>query len=306
MNLRNVSFVIPTKNEQETIGEIIRDIRKICHKSNISIREIIITDDSTDKTREIANDNGATIVIGGGKGLGTAMLKGLKYAIKASPDIVISIDGDGQVDLSEIPLFIESMVHQRADMVLGSRFKEKEKALVHYRYPFINRIGIFILSFILKRLTTLSLTDSHGGIRAMNPHVVNELELIGTHTYVQESIIDAHENGFKIIEIPSRWLKRSHGGSRVVSSIPEYVFSTLPVLILRSGKHVGCLFYAGIFLILLAFIHISIVLIQTNFFLPLILERQSLVLFFVLLSFGVNLFLFGVTLELLAQIKKKE
>ena len=305
MSSNDVSFVIPTKNEQETIGNIINEIQEICHKNNISIREIIVTDDSIDKTRDIADSKGATIVIGGGKGLGTAMLKGLKHAMKSGADIIVSIDGDGQVDLNEIPLFIKEVSHQHADMVLGSRFKEKNKGLIDYPYPLINRFGIFILSFILRRLTKLNLTDSHGGIRAMSSHVVNELELIGTHTYVQESIIDAQEKGFKIIEIPSRWLKRKHGKSRAVLSIAKYIFYTLPVLILRSGKHISYLFYTGTLLISLAIIHITIVLIQTHFSLSLILDRQSLVLFFILLSSGIHLFLFGVILELLAQIKRK-
>ncbi len=75
----------------------------------------------------------------------------------------------------------------------------------------------------------------------MRPAVVAELEMVGTHTYVQETIIDAFEKGFRIIEIPSVWKKRENGKSRVLRSIPLYVFYTLPVLILRSGQHIKLL-----------------------------------------------------------------
>ena len=300
---KKVSFVIPTKNEASTIGQVIREIKDVCAHNEIQIHEIVITDDSTDDTRKIASENGARVVVGGGKGLGTAMLKGLKSAARSNPDLIISIDADGQVDLNEIPVFIEAKDRERADMVLGSRFKEK--GLIDYKYRFINRFGTIVLSWILRRFTKLPLTDSHGGIRAVTPDVVRELELLGTHTYVQESIIDAAENGFKIIEIPSKWLRREHGKSRVVLSIPKYVFYTLPVLILRSGKHISYLFGAGVVLILLAMAHILIVLAQTKFSLPEMIERQSFVLFFVLLSTGANLFFFGVILELLAQVKRK-
>jgi len=303
MNSEKVTFVIPTKNEEKTIDKIIREIKLICEKSNINIHEIIITDDSTDNTRKIASENGAKVIVGGGKGLGSAMLKGLKIAAKNNPDVIISIDADGQVDLNEINIFLKTFIEEDVDLVLGSRFKEK--GLIDYSYPMLNRFGTLVLSLILRRFTKLELTDSHGGIRAMSPHVVNELELIGTHTYVQESIIDARENGFNILEIPSRWLKREHGESRVVLSIPKYIFFTLPVLILRSGKHINYLFTTGIFLVLLALLDICIVLLDTGFSLPQMFDRQSFVLFFILLSTGINLFLFGVVLELITQVKRR-
>lgn len=303
MSHEKVSFVIPTKNEEQTIASIINTIRDICEQNKIAIYEIIITDDSHDGTRSIASKLGAQVVVGGGKGLGHAMLKGLKRAAHNNPDIIIAIDADGQVDLNEIPIFIDEMKKHSADLVLGSRFIKP--GLVEYKYPFINRLGTRVLSGILRNLTKLPLTDSHGGIRAMNTHVVGELELIGTHTYVQESIIDASENGFKVIEIPSRWLKREHGSSRVVFSIPKYVFYTLPVLILRSGIHIKYLFGIGIFLVLLALLDIFVVFFQTNFNLQELFDRQSFVLFFILLSTGANLFLFGTVLELITQIKRK-
>lgn len=303
MNNDKVTFVIPTKNEENTIGLVIDEIKDICDKHNIFVDEIIITDDSHDKTRTIASEKGAQVVVGGGKGLGFAMLRGLKKATRNNPDVIVAIDADGQVDLNEIPVFINALKANGADLVLGSRFLDKD--LVNYNYPPLNRFGTIVLSWILRKFTKLPLTDSHGGIRAMNCHVIKELELIGTHTYVQESIIDANENGFKIIEIPSRWFKREHGKSRVVLSIPKYVFYTLPVLILRSGIHIKYLFGIGIFLVLLAMLDILVVLIQTKFNLQAMFDRQSFVLFFVLLSTGANLFLFGTVLELITQIKRK-
>ena len=88
----------------------------------------------------------------------------------------------------------------------------------------------------------------------MKPEVIENLDIIGNHTYVQETIIDSYENGFKIIEIPSAWKVRKVGQSRVVLSIPKYIFYTLPILLLRSGGHIKFLYPAGIFLIFLAFL----------------------------------------------------
>lgn len=298
-----IAVVIPTKNEEKTVAHVINGAREFIESCGHVMNAVVVVDDSHDRTREIAEKNGADIVIGGGKGLGTAMFRGLKRTLSYSPDLVISIDGDGQVDLSEIPNFIEAITNNNADLILGSRFQESN--LVKYNYKFVNRLGTRILVSILKNLTGLQLTDSHGGIRAMKPSVIQELELIGTHTYVQETIIDAHENGFKIIEIPSRWNLRQHGTSKVVFSIPKYIFYTLPVLVMRGGQHIKFLFPLGIILIIAAFIHLLTVALLTKFNLQEIFDRQSLNLFFLLLSTGANLFFFGFALEMLAHVKRK-
>ena len=69
--------------------------------------------------------------------------------------------------------------------------------------------NILKLLKILSMFTNQKITDSHGGMRAMNTSVVEQLEMLGTHTYVQETIIDAYEKGFRILEIPSVWKKRN-------------------------------------------------------------------------------------------------
>lgn len=302
MATRSVSFVIPTKNEGATIESVISTLRTELSRTGHSLVEIVVTDDSHDDTREKAKALGAVVISGGGKGLGHAMLCGLKRASEKNPDCIISVDSDGQVDISEIARFIGALDSEKADLVVGSRFLAND--LVSYDYPLINRLGTKILSWMLRRITGLPLTDSHGGIRAMRPSVVQALELLGTHTYVQETIIDAHENGFKVIEIPSRWLKREHGQSRVVGSIPRYVFYTLPVLLLRTGQHVKYLFVTGSLVILTAFFEIIWVFWDVGFSTQKMLDRQSLLLFFLLLSLGANLFFFGVVLEFLVHLRR--
>ena len=182
------------------------------------------------------------------------------------------------------------ILKDRADLVVGSRFKDK--GLVGYDYPFINRSGIRILVFILRKLTGLPLTDSHGGFRAMRSDVVKELELIGTHTYVQECVIDAVEKGFRVEEIASVWNKRNHGKSRIVRSIPKYVFYTLPILILRAGQHIRFLYPLGMFFIFLSLLDFVIVGFETSLNLREMFDRQSFHLILLLFMIGLNLFFF--------------
>lgn len=227
----SISFVLPTKNEEHSIGQIIDGIRDESARLDLEIHEIIIVDDSSDQTADVAQKAGAKVVPGGRVGLGTAMMKGLQEASSYNSDVIVSLDSDGQVDLAELKDFIQPVISGSHDMVIGSRFLEE--GLLKYSYPFINRQGVRILSLILRLFTGLPITDSHGGIRAMSTSVAQQLEILGHHTYVQETIIDACRKGFRIVEIPSSWLERKKGRSRVVRSIPLYIFKTLPVLLKR-------------------------------------------------------------------------
>jgi len=298
-----VAVVIPTKNEGKTIAAVISMIRTVLQAAgHESI--IFVADDSHDETRRIAKQYGAHVVPGSGDGLGTAMYRGLKATLTENPDVVMSVDGDGQADIaSELLQFLQPIEDSSADLVLGSRFLNPD--LVRYRYRAKNRIGTRILVGMLRRRTGLPLTDSHGGIRAMHPDVVRELEMIGSHTYVQESIIDAYEKGFRIVELPSVWLPRQHGSSRVVRSIPRYILYTLPVLLVRSGKHIRWLYSLGLVSIALAFVGFGIILVQEGFTYALGNRLPGLTLVGLLVTTGLQFFFFGFMLQLLKQIKQR-
>jgi glycosyltransferase involved in cell wall biosynthesis len=301
--MAKVCVVVPTKNEGRHIASVVEQIRGVLESTVYDEKVILVVDDSSDDTREVARDAGAVVLRGDGDGLGSAMYKGLKASLRYDPDVIVSIDGDGQAEPTEIPNFLSPIERGEADLVLGSRFMQS--GLVEYRYRWINRLGTIVLSRILRSQTGLPLTDSHGGIRAMVPEVVADLDMLGTHTYVQETIIDAVEKGYRVIEIPSIWRKRSHGKSRVVSSIPKYVFYTLPILILRSGQHIRYLYTAGIGLVMSGFLLFLAVLVEEGFRVKGIGHRApAFMLIGLLVSTGVQFFFFGFVLQLLKQIKK--
>ncbi|MCG8406843.1 MAG: glycosyltransferase family 2 protein [Phycisphaerales bacterium] len=295
-------MVVPTKNEGPVIRDVIQEIRRAFDPELYAPPVILVVDDSTDETRRLAEEEGAEVLIGGGQGLGSAMYAGLKAAVKYGPDFIMSLDGDGQADAEEIPRFLQPLIDDEADMVLGSRFKRPD--LIDYHYKFINRFGTIVLSRILRGFTNLEITDSHGGIRAMRPEVAAELEMLGTHTYVQETIIDAAEKGFRIVELPSVWRKRRAGKSRVVGSIPKYVFYTLPILMMRSGQHIRLLYSAGIVLAFFAMLYFFVVLAQAGFNIKETFNRLPAFVFIALLiSLGFQCFFFGLVLQLLKQVK---
>jgi len=303
--VNKVCVVVPTKNEEASIADVIRSIRLGLRETGYreSDIEIIVVDDSTDSTRKIVRALNCIVVPGGGEGLGSAMYRGLKVAAIKDPSIILAVDGDGQVDTKvEIPRFVEFIKRGQADLVVGSRFLDRK--LITYKYRWLNRLGVLVLVRILRRFTGLLLTDSHGGLRAMTPQVAHDLEMFGTHTYVQEAIIDAVEKGYEVVEIPSSWLPRKDGKSRVVSSIPQYIFHTLPILFLRSGQQIRILYTFGLLLEVIALVVFGIVVVQEGFSLTMLHRTPALILVALLVITGLQLFFFGFVLQLLKQIKK--
>ena len=300
--MARAAVVIPTRNEEQSIAGVIAEVRSGFEHTRYSHVDIVLADDSSDRTRRIAQGLGAVVVPGGGEGLGVAMYRGLKAAAQLDPDVIVAVDGDGQADAAtEIKRFLGPIERDEADLVVGSRFLDR--GLVKYPYRWINRFGTRVLSAFLRAQTGLPLTDSHGGIRAMRPEVAADLDLLGTQTYVQESILDAVEKGYRVAEIPSVWRKRQHGSSRVVSSIPKYVLYTLPILILRSGQHLRLLYSAGLLSIAAGFSYFAIILAQEGL-LNIGNRVAGLLLVALLVMSGLQLFFFGFVLQLLKQIKR--
>jgi glycosyltransferase involved in cell wall biosynthesis len=229
----SLCVVLPTKDEEASIVEVVRKVRAVLSRQDrLKLAAVVVTDDSRDRTRELATAEGCIVIPGGAVGLGVAMLRGLHKALEFAPEVIVSIDSDGQVDLEELPRFLAPVLDGSADFVLGSRFLGGNR--IRYRYPRVNHFGIKVLTWILRGTTGLPLTDSHGGIRVMRPEVIRAFDLMGKHTYVQETIIDAAWKGFRIVELATTWLRREHGGSRVIS-IPRYIARTGPALLVRAA-----------------------------------------------------------------------
>jgi glycosyltransferase involved in cell wall biosynthesis len=231
-----VSFVLPTKNEKDSIESVISGLRNVANENHWKY-QIILSDDSTDNTREIALSLGARVVDGKNIGLGAAVIFGIREALLDNPDWIVTLDTDGQVDLSEIPSFLEAAINESADLVISSRFLGEEN--FQYKYPYLNWLGNRILVAILYLATGRFFTDSHGGIRVIRSGLAEKFSLLGKHTYVQETLISSHRLGAKIIELPSRWNVRKFGKSRVLNSIFRYIYRTLPALSYHMYFHFG-------------------------------------------------------------------
>lgn len=107
--------VIPTYNEALHISAVIREAKK-------HVDMVIVSDDhSTDATREIAKLEGAEVILNTGpQGAGRNTWLGIAAAWMIGAEIVVTLDGDGQHDASEIPKLIEPILRGK-DIVIGAR-----------------------------------------------------------------------------------------------------------------------------------------------------------------------------------------
>jgi len=143
----SLSIVMPSMNEEETIRICIEKAQSVFKKYDIE-GEIIVADNSSDRTAEIAESMGAK-VIGPIKGYGNAYLKGLA---EAKGDYIAIADADNTYDLLELDKFLEPLMAGEADFIMGTRLKGNiKKGLLPWLHQYIgNPFLTAMLNFLFK------------------------------------------------------------------------------------------------------------------------------------------------------------
>jgi len=198
-----VSVVIPTLNEGGTIGECIGRVITAYKIMGID-GEIIIADNSTDNTPNIAQSLGAKVVTPKKMGYGNAYREGFKHA---RGKYVVILDGDLTYDPLEIPKFIKLLEDGKADFVMGTRLKGdiKKGAMP----PLHRYIGNPVLTWLLNVLFKAGISDSHCGMRAITRDALGELDLqTSGMEFASEMVIEAPRKGLKIAEVPISYYPR--------------------------------------------------------------------------------------------------
>ncbi len=144
---------IPCFDEEVAIGSVVLRARQ-------HVDEVLVIDDGcTDSTVKVARDAGATVISHGTrKGKGQGIKSALRYAVDHSYDCLVFMDGDGQHNPEEIPLLVEPILADTADLVIGFRTFDQ--------MPFYRRFGRAVLD--IASSTGSSITDSQCGFRALN------------------------------------------------------------------------------------------------------------------------------------------
>ena len=122
--MQRIKVIIPAYNEQDSIGLVVKDIPQIVDEI------IVVNNNSSDNTVEVARAAGATVLTEKRGGYGYACLKGIDYinGLEIKPDIVVFLDGDYSDYPEELLQIVAPIQDGTAAFVVGARVKRIESA----------------------------------------------------------------------------------------------------------------------------------------------------------------------------------
>jgi glycosyltransferase involved in cell wall biosynthesis len=148
---KTISVVIPCYNEEEGIAQVIGSLPP-------SVDEVVVVDNnSTDRTGEVARGLGARVVFEERKGYGAAYKAGLPAV---TGDITVTMDGDGTYPVEQIEECIDFLIDRGVDFVSASRFPLKDPSAMN----FSNKVGNGLLTFVSLLLFMRGIKDSQSGM----------------------------------------------------------------------------------------------------------------------------------------------
>ena len=187
---------IPAYNEEHTIARIVLEAQKFADK-------VVVCDDgSTDYTAKIAESLGADVVRHEKNGGYGASIKSLFLrAHELNADVFVTLDADGQHEPNEIPIVIKPIVEGEGDVVIGSRFVDKNGTA---EMPLYRQIGAKLITKMVNGSAKNGVTDSQSGFRAYSHLAMDRLNFFedGMGASV-EILLKASKNDLRIVEVPS-------------------------------------------------------------------------------------------------------
>ena len=232
---KKILVLIPAFNEAENVLCVIQEIERHIPQADI----LVINDGSTDETCDVLRNNEcAYLDLCTNLGIGGGMQAGYQYAVREGYDIVIQQDGDGQHDPAHIKDALQMMREHNADIVIGSRFINKNKE--GYQSTKIRRGGIIFLNKLVYAVCGARVTDATSGYRIVNRKYAE----MYAHDYPldypePEAIVTAALKGANIVEIPVIMRERKSGRSSInLKRSIYYMIKVSMAIILVKLSHV--------------------------------------------------------------------
>ena len=146
-----IGVIIPAYNEEQSIGKVVSDI-----PGKIVSEIVVINNNSTDKTKEVAIEAGAIVLDESFQGYGASCLTGIEYLKSTKTDIIVFLDGDYSDYPGEIENLITPILNENYDFIIGSRILGKrEKGAL----PPQSRIGSIIAGLLIQLFWKTKYTD---------------------------------------------------------------------------------------------------------------------------------------------------
>ena len=231
-------LVLPTYNEAENVGALVRAALPELEASGLPHRILIVDDNSPDGTGALADELARELECvqvlhrPGKQGLGRAYLAGFAVALSAGADLVMEMDADFSHDPADLPRLIAAA--EAADLVLGSRYVPGGGVTQWGRMRrFVSRGG----SAYARWLLGVPVRDLTGGFKCFNRRVLEAIDLEDVQAdgygFQIELTYKAIRAGFTVTEVPITFREREVGSSKMTSKIVLEAVWKVPALKLR-------------------------------------------------------------------------
>lgn len=227
----SIVAVIPCYRVEKEIQSVLQDVPSY-------IRHIVVVDDaSPDSTRDLVTASAKIdprILLmrhPSNLGVGGAMITGYKKALELGAQVVVKIDGDGQMDMDHLPALLKPLVEGRADYTKGNRFRDFKSL---QQMPFIRRVGNMGLAFLAKLATGYwNIFDPTNGFNAIRAEALAELPLekLDRTYYFETSILaNLYLIGAVVKDVPMPARYKGEVSSllihRILFEFPQKLFTT--------------------------------------------------------------------------------
>jgi len=189
----SIIVIIPAFNEERFIASVVFQTRPFAD-------EVVVVDDgSTDRTAQLAEAAGATVLrLDSNSGKAAALNEGFAYATERAPSAVVCLDGDSQHEPSDIPDLVKPILAGGADVVIGSRFLSTRS-----RIPGWRKVGQHTLTAMTNGMSGTNVTDSQSGFRAFSAKAVRSMHFSSQGLSVESEMQFMFEPaGLRVTEVP--------------------------------------------------------------------------------------------------------
>lgn len=209
---------MPCYNEEGTLAIALKALPRQVPGVD-KVEWLIINDGSSDRTMDVARENGVDHIVdlGTHQGLARGFVAGLDAGLRAGADIIVNTDADNQYNADDIPKLIEPILKGEAEIVVGAR---PITEIEHFSplKKMLQKLG----SWVVRAASGTEVADAPSGFRAMSRKAAIQLNVFSQYTYTLETIIQAGQKNMAIVSVPIRtngYLRPS----RLMKSMSAYI-----------------------------------------------------------------------------------